>query len=875
MPTYPGDISQGANSTDVDPTNWNALVDGINNLKNYLNEYAVYDVRAYGATGDGVTDDRSSINDSHTAATVSGGVLFFPQGTYKISSNLTIDADVILRFASGAKFSIDNTIVLTINGPIEAKPYQIFSGAGSVTLGRGLPREAVYAEWWGATRDGTTDDSGAIQKAVDALSVTSSKYAGRLIFLEGTYYIESTISIVKTVDFELNIIIQGQGAETIILAESGLAKILQIEGPAAANIRKFKIADIYFKQGDRAISTGNAAYFTVRDCFFWGQTEYSIYLNADTGIKIRDNQFFHTTAECIHANYLARGLIANNICGEDVSKGIVLYSHCHENTVVGNVVYSNGVGIHIRGSTDDDWRRNVIIGNAIDADNAGVYVEGGKHQSVIGNTIKGNATNTGILCSGQYCIFMANQISNFAIGIDDSSGTDNLIIGNDVSDTNTTAIVPDPTSTVLFNYGYDNRKAEAYRMAGGELVPYNAIRKPQNILTNGSMEATYSLGDGPFNTSSVNTTFTATTVADASAWDLSNIYTGTYAVASGGSKGMITVVDDVGDQLTVKSWDSGTPVNGETVSIYAARPSYWSDVGSDYIGRVTGRTGNYAVKVYGSTGPGAGVDGITQTPTVVNGRDYIVSFWHKNGACTLAVSNSSPAISTTTGTDTEWTYYEKKFQSTSTSVEVKLSAGTDFDIDEVSLIEDLQDVPGTTAGFAVSADDVVNLLTGTAPIEGIADGVQMYSADFAAGQACPHFLTENDVVVKLNQNVGSDGDPTFSDLTLTNTLKGTPDAITATSEGVAASITTLCTEVTTNGDSDLDNVTLAAGSDGQIKHIYCVVEGNAADTWKITPASMIGGTQITFAGVGEGCSLIYDSGAAGWIVIGNNGGTIS
>ena len=105
-------------------------------------------------------------------------------------------------------------------------------------------------------------------------------------------------------------------------------------------------------------------------------------------------------------------------------------------------------------------------------------------------------------------------------------------------------------------------------------------------------------------------------------------------------------------------------------------------------------------------------------------------------------------------------------------------------------------------------------------------------------------------------------------------LTSTPDPITATSEGIAASITTINTEVTTNGDSDLDNVTLANGTSGQIKHIYCVVEGNASDTWKITPATMCGGTQITFAGVGEGCTLVYADNE-GWVVVANNGGTIS
>ncbi len=105
----------------------------------------------------------------------------------------------------------------------------------------------------------------------------------------------------------------------------------------------------------------------------------------------------------------------------------------------------------------------------------------------------------------------------------------------------------------------------------------------------------------------------------------------------------------------------------------------------------------------------------------------------------------------------------------------------------------------------------------------------------------------------------------------------TPDAITATSAGVAASVATVVTEITTNGDSDLDNVTLANGIDGQVKIFAVVAVGNVADSVKITPASMIGGTQITFAAnpLGLGCQMVYDAGAAGWIVTGNNAGTVA
>ena len=105
----------------------------------------------------------------------------------------------------------------------------------------------------------------------------------------------------------------------------------------------------------------------------------------------------------------------------------------------------------------------------------------------------------------------------------------------------------------------------------------------------------------------------------------------------------------------------------------------------------------------------------------------------------------------------------------------------------------------------------------------------------------------------------------------------TPDAITAVSAGTAAALTTVVTEITTNGDMDLDNVTLADGIDGQIKIFAVVVSGDSTDSVKITPANMIGGTQITFSAdpIGLGCIMVFDAGAGGWAVVGNNGGTVA
>ncbi len=108
------------------------------------------------------------------------------------------------------------------------------------------------------------------------------------------------------------------------------------------------------------------------------------------------------------------------------------------------------------------------------------------------------------------------------------------------------------------------------------------------------------------------------------------------------------------------------------------------------------------------------------------------------------------------------------------------------------------------------------------------------------------------------------------------TTLDTPATVTVASGGTAIPITKQVVEVTTDGDSDLDNGTLAAGLYvGQVIRIYVKAVGNAADSFKITPATFLGGSIITFAAnpLGKGCTLVYTS--AGWACVGANGGTIS
>jgi hypothetical protein len=73
-----------------------------------------------------------------------------------------------------------------------------------------------------------------------------------------------------------------------------------------------------------------------------------------------------------------------------------------------------------------------------------------------------------------------------------------------------------------------------------------------------------------------------------------------------------------------------------------------------------------------------------------------------------------------------------------------------------------------THTFGTSADGVLAVATGTAPSTSPADAFQLYSADFAAGNACPYFRTEGGTIIGLNQSLLTTASPSFSGLALSN-----------------------------------------------------------------------------------------------------------
>lgn len=95
--------------------------------------------------------------------------LILGQRRWLINDNLIIPNNITLYLYPNAVLNICDGKVLAVNGPIMANIMPIFSceGTGKVIFGN---QTDVYPQWWGATGNCTTDDSSAIQAAINSLS---------------------------------------------------------------------------------------------------------------------------------------------------------------------------------------------------------------------------------------------------------------------------------------------------------------------------------------------------------------------------------------------------------------------------------------------------------------------------------------------------------------------------------------------------------------------------------------------------------------------------------------------------------------------------------------------------------------------------------
>lgn len=138
----------------------------------FTSNLSIYNVKSYDATGNGSTDDYNTVNNCVNDADDDGGIVIFPAGDYKISSDLTIPANVTVWFVDGARILPDSGKTITINGSLIAPISPIFAGNGTIILNGNIDR--IYPQWWGASGDGDTTTTGSITSGSNTLTVASA-----------------------------------------------------------------------------------------------------------------------------------------------------------------------------------------------------------------------------------------------------------------------------------------------------------------------------------------------------------------------------------------------------------------------------------------------------------------------------------------------------------------------------------------------------------------------------------------------------------------------------------------------------------------------------------------------------------------------------
>lgn len=192
-------------------------------------------VLTYGADSTGSADCKAAFALAYAAAKT----VKVPAGTYRFSTSDTWPSGITWIIDNGASIHIDSGITITINGNIQTGPNsKVFFATGlNSGQGSGIVQGLRYnrPEWWGAVRNGSTDDSQAIKQAINSLQNSqSSDGAESLLELSPGIY-----AIAKTITFTLSSLalrVKGCGASGYTAYTTTLLALSSFTGTAAVAV---------------------------------------------------------------------------------------------------------------------------------------------------------------------------------------------------------------------------------------------------------------------------------------------------------------------------------------------------------------------------------------------------------------------------------------------------------------------------------------------------------------------------------------------------------------------------------------------------------------------------------------------------------------
>lgn len=366
----------------------------------------VYNVRDYGAVGNGTTDDILALQATVDACNSGGGgIVFFPHGTYLISDTL------YFRGVSGV-----STFAITFQGAgVNTVTLKLKNGVGGGTGGHQI--RAVVAGYYG-------------------------QFGNPL-----TPYTSETTNYFNMYDMTLDF----NGVNQVVTGNVSYGLLLDNRGQNCT-IERCNFTNVYaagYNPGTYTygigINTYDSRHVTVRDCQFTNcdyGTFLTTYAQGDLlDASLYNNRYLNTLYHSIYyeSGYSAR-IIGNRITGSGEAGiyGNVITNTLNTDAVITGNYFNTCVsyGIQMNGN-------NVaIIGNTIlNTGYHGISINGqdntilGNTLTNVGNKVSGSTFRRGIMIQGNYHSVSNNTIKTVGEhGIELSGANHNTITGNTILD---------------------------------------------------------------------------------------------------------------------------------------------------------------------------------------------------------------------------------------------------------------------------------------------------------------------------------------------------------------------------------------------------------------------------------------------------------
>jgi hypothetical protein len=292
---------------------------------------------------------------------------------------------------------------------------------------------------YGVTGDGSTDDTAAIQSAIDDCGVNG----GAILFPPGVYLVGEEIHLAGSLQNKNNISLIGSGwATELKLKNASNCRILRMGVPGSPR-QNMEVSGIKFN-GNSANQTDANSLIDLNGTLRAKVKMCRVTASKGTGIDVGDSADAMVSSCLVDTNTLG-----GVFCDMEAGSGLILtrttmaankygvhFTPSPKNGVVTNcIARSNTVhGIYIASTASSSCEQFVLGGNQISVNGAGaagsgIHIESGFSDSVVRNFVISKNVCRGNIINGLQLHSGPGEIKNFAVSVNQCTmnGTDGIL----------------------------------------------------------------------------------------------------------------------------------------------------------------------------------------------------------------------------------------------------------------------------------------------------------------------------------------------------------------------------------------------------------------------------------------------------------------